>query len=79
MENTPQIGMQFKTIELLDTVLKAPQKALPKNLVFQYDMVLLPFSWVKGKTTMKEQDGTSKIFKSSIPFSNELNFLNFSV
>lgn len=30
--------MQFKTIELLDNVLKAPQKALPKNLVFQYDV-----------------------------------------
>jgi hypothetical protein len=40
MENTPQIGMQFKTIELLDTVLKAPQKALPKSLAFHYDISL---------------------------------------
>ena len=40
MEKLAQIGMQFKSIELLDTVLKAPQKALPKNLVFQYDISL---------------------------------------
>jgi hypothetical protein len=40
MENSAKIGMQFKSIELLDTVLKAPKNTLPKSLVFQYDISL---------------------------------------
>ncbi|MBZ0242335.1 MAG: hypothetical protein K8F24_03890 [Bacteroidales bacterium] len=40
MEKSAQTGMQFKSIELLDTALKAPQNALSKSLVFQYDISL---------------------------------------
>lgn len=40
MAKSAQIGMQFKTIELLDTVLIAPKTSLPKSLVFQYDISL---------------------------------------
>jgi superfamily II DNA/RNA helicase len=73
-----------KAISNINALVKiAPTKQKRMALIRALDIikkgVLLPFSWVKGKTTVKKQDGTSEIFKSSISFSDELNFLNFSV
>jgi hypothetical protein len=40
MEKTEQIGFQIKAIELLNSSLSAPNKPLPLNAIFQFDINL---------------------------------------